>query len=366
MKFVCDRDTFAKEIAIAQDIIASRNALSVMSNVYLEVLDSKLYIKATDAKVGFETEIPISESEPGSVTVFCDKLLAITNSIPEGDILFEQHESSIEIRPRSKNVRFQLKTIAGDKLPEIPRIDEKFYFPILAHDLRTMISQTLFSVSNDETRFFMNGVFMEKLPDGELAMVATDGRRLAFISTQEADIPDFQSAIIPPKVLSVLLKRAPDEGQILMALNDKNVFFRFGTYLLTSYLIEGKFPNYQKVIPRDHRFNFIVDKDELQAALRRVSLFVEKSNKVIFKISSKGLVLESEQMELGAAREELACEYEGDDVVILLSLRHLEDPLRVMDSEKLAIEFSSPSRAVTLRPEPASNYFHIIMPMQQP
>jgi len=99
-----------------------------MSNVYLEVLDSKLYIKATDAKVGFETEVPISESEPGSLTVFCDKLLAITNSIPEGDMLFEQHESSIEIRPRSKNVRFQLRTIAGDKLPEIPRIDEKFYF----------------------------------------------------------------------------------------------------------------------------------------------------------------------------------------------------------------------------------------------
>jgi len=164
----------------------------------------------------------------------------------------------------------------------------------------------------------------------------------------------------------VLLKRAPDEGQILMAFNDKNIFFRFGTYLLTSYLIEGKFPNYQKVIPKDHRFKFIVDKDELQAALRRVSLFVEKSNKVIFNISTKGLVLESEQMELGAAREELACEYEGDDVVILLNLRHLEDPLRVMDSEKLAIEFSSPSRAITLRPEPASNYFHIIMPMQQP
>jgi DNA polymerase-3 subunit beta len=366
MKFVCDRDTFAKEIAIAQDIIASKNAFSIMSNVYLEVLDSKLYIRATDAKVGFETEIPISESEPGSLTVFCDKLLAITNSIPEGDMSFEQHESSIEIRPRSKNVRFQLKTIAGDKFPEIPRIDDSHYFPLLAHDLRAMISQTIFSVSNDETRFFMNGVFMEKLPDGELAMVATDGRRLAFISTQEADIPDFQSAIIPPKVLSVLLKRASDEGQILMAINEKNVFFRFGNYQLTSYLIEGKFPNYQKVIPKDQRFKFVVERDELQAALRRVSLFVEKSNKVIFNVSGKGLVLESEETELGAAREELACEYEGDDVVILLSLRYLEDPLKAMDSGSLAIEFSDPSRAVTLRPEPASNYFHIIMPMQQP
>jgi len=89
MRFVCDRDTFAKEIAIAQDIIASKNAFSIMSNVYLEVVDSRLIIKATDAKVGFETEIPISNGEPGALTVFCDKLMAITNSIPEGDMILE-------------------------------------------------------------------------------------------------------------------------------------------------------------------------------------------------------------------------------------------------------------------------------------
>ncbi len=366
MKFTCDRDTFAKEIAVAQDIIASKNAYSIMSNVYLEVIDSKLYIRASDAKVGFETEIPISDGESGSLTVFCDKLMAITNSIPEGDMLFEQHESSIEIRPITKKIRFQLKTIAGDKFPEIPRVEENQYFVLQARDLRRMISQTIFSVSNDETRFFMNGVFLEKTPNGDLAMVSTDGRRLAFISTQEADIPDFQSAIIPPKVLSIILKRASDEGQILMAVNDKNIFFRFGNYKFTSYLIEGKFPNYQKVIPRDQRNRFIVSKEELQSALKRVALFVEKSNKVIFNVSSRGLVLESEESDLGAAREELSCQYEGDDVVIFLSLRYLEDPLKVMDTDALAIEFSDPSRAVTLRPEPASNYFHILMPMQQP
>jgi DNA polymerase-3 subunit beta len=102
------------------------------------------------------------------------------------------------------------------------------------------------------------------------------------------------------------------------------------------------------------------------SALRRVSLFVERSNKVIFDISRKGLVIKSEETELGAAREELACEYDGDDVVIFLNLRYLEDPLKVMDSENITIEFSDPTRAITLRPEPASNYFHVMMPIQQP
>ncbi|OQB97050.1 MAG: DNA polymerase III subunit beta [Spirochaetes bacterium ADurb.Bin110] len=366
MRFVCDRDTFAKEIAIAQDIIASKNAFSIMSNVYLEVVDSRLIIKATDAKVGFETEIPISDGEPGALTVFCDKLMAITNSIPEGDMILEQHDSLIEIKTLSRNVRFQLKTIAGDKYPVIPDIEENQYFPLKARDLRKMISQTIFSVSNDETRFFMNGVFIEKLPESELVMVATDGRRLAYISIEEGNIPDFRPAIIPPKVLSVILKRASDEGQIYMAISEKNVFFRFGNYELTSYLIEGRFPNYQKVIPQNQRQKFTVSKNELLSALRRVSLFVERSNKVIFDISRRGLVIKSEETELGAAREELACEYDGDDVVIFLNLRYLEDPLKVMDSENITIEFSDPTRAITLRPEPASNYFHVMMPIQQP
>jgi len=151
-----------------------------------------------------------------------------------------------------------------------------------------------------------------------------------------------------------------------MAISEKNIFFRFGNYQLTSYLIEGRFPNYQKVIPQNQRQKFSVSKDELLSALRRVSLFVERSNKVIFDISRRGLVIKSEETELGAAREELSCEYDGDDVVIFLNLRYLEDPLKVMDSENITIEFSDPSRAITLRPEPASNYFHVMMPIQQP
>lgn len=366
MKFVCDRDTFAREIAIAQDIIASKNAFSIMSNVYLETHDSRLVIRATDVKVGFETEIPVSDAEPGALTVFCDKLLGITNSIPEGDLIFEQKDSTVEIRPVSKKIRFHLKTIAGDKFPEIPRIQDERFFPVPAHELRRMIGQTIFSVSNDETRFFMNGVFMEKLEDGTLAMVSTDGRRLAFIASRLGEIPDFPGVIIPPKILSLILKRAPDEGQILVAVNEKNVFFRFGNYLMTSILIEGKFPNYQKVIPHDQRHYFVLSRDELQAALRRVSLFVEKSSKIILHVSSSGMVLESEETELGAAREELSCEYEGEDVTMILNNRYLEEPLKVLDSDKLAIEFTDPTRAVTFRPEPAANYFHVMMPMQMP
>jgi len=132
-----------------------------MSNVYLEVIDSTLIIRATDAKVGFETRIPVSETEPGAITVFCDKLSAIMSAIPQGDITFELHDSTVEIRPISRKIRFQLKTISGDKFPVIPDIRDKTFFGLKAADLLEMISQTIFQCSNDETRFFMNGIFME-------------------------------------------------------------------------------------------------------------------------------------------------------------------------------------------------------------
>lgn len=366
MKFVCDKDTFAREIGFAQDIVASKNAMSIMSNVYLEVKDARLLIRATDVKVGFETEIAVSDTEPGSLTVFCDKLTGTTSSLPEGDIIFEQHDGILEIKPVNRKIRFELRTLSGNKFPELPRADMASYFSVPARDLRRMIAQTIFSVSNDETRFFMNGILLEKLPSGHLAMVSTDGRRLAFIAVQAGNIPDFKSIIIPPKVLSILYRRASDEGMIDIAVTEKNVFFRFAGYEVSSLLIEGQFPNYQKVIPREQRYHFTVKKDEILSALRRVSLFVEKSNRVILNLTRNGLVMESGEAELGGAREELACEYEGPDVVIHLNYKYLEEPVKVLEGDTLAIEFTDPTRAVTMRPEPASDYFHIVMPMQQP
>ena len=175
MKFTCEKNTFSREISFAQEIIASKNALSIMSNVLLEATEGSLTLKATDIKVSFECYSSYT-IEQGSVTVFCDKLSGILATIPDGDISLEQDDSKVIIKPTFKKVRFQLKTISSGKFPELPEISNESFFSIPAKEFKEMASQTVFAVSDDETRYFMNGVYMEKRSGG-LVFVATDGRR---------------------------------------------------------------------------------------------------------------------------------------------------------------------------------------------
>jgi DNA polymerase III subunit beta len=365
MKFTCEKNAFAREISFAQEIIASKNALSIMSNVLLEAQEGSLSIKATDIKVSFETAIPVDTAEAGSVTVFCDKLSGILASIPEGDIDVEQDDSKVLVKPTFKKVRFQLKTISSEKFPELPEAPDGAFFSVPAKDFKEMINQVVFAVSDDETRYFMNGVYLEK-SDAGLVMVATDGRRLAFVKRDlEGTIPDFKGVIVPPKVLSLVSKRAADEGLIEIAVTEKNIFLRFGSYKISSVLIEGQFPNYQKVIPEKQKNLVTVKRMELLDALRRVSIFVEQKSRRTFLGLSNGLiVLSSEESEIGTAREEIPCTYEGPEVTIALNYKYVEDPLKVMSTENVTLEFTEANRAITLSPDPKTYFFHIVMPMQ--
>lgn len=365
MKFTCEKNAFSREISFAQEIIASKNALSIMSNVLLEATEGSLSLKATDIKVSFETLIPVDTKESGAITVFCDKLSGILASIPEGDIDFEQDDSKLIVKPTFKKVRFQLKTISSEKFPELPEAPEDSFFSIPARDFKNMVSQVIFAVSDDETRYFMNGVYLEKF-DGGLVMVSTDGRRLAYVKKEiDAEIPNFRGVIIPPKVLNLVAKRSSDEGLIEIGVTDKNIFFRFGSYKVSSVLIEGQFPNYQKVIPEKQKYKINIGRLELIDALKRVSIFVEqKSRRTFFTLSTGLLVLASEESELGTAREELPCDYEGPEVTLALNYRYVEDPLKVMSTDMINLEFTEANRAITLSPAQDADFFHIVMPMQ--
>jgi DNA polymerase III subunit beta len=365
MKFTCEKNSFSREISFAQEIIASKNALSIMSNVLLVASEGSLSLKATDIKVSFETVIPVDTVEAGAITVFCDKLSGILATIPEGDISIEQEESRIIVKPTFKKVRFQLKTISSEKFPELPEAADSEYFSIPAKAFKEMISQTIFAVSDDETRYFMNGVFIEKVPGG-LVLVATDGRRLSYVKKDfDARIPEFKGVIVPPKILGLVLKRAPDEGMIDIAVTEKSIFFKFGATKISSILIEGQFPNYQKVIPESQKNAVTLKRLDLLDALKRVAIFVEqKSRRTFFAISEGLIVLSSEESDLGTAREEFACDYSGPDAIIALNYKYVEEPLKVMGGESISIEFTEPNRAITISPKPGEDYFHVVMPMQ--
>jgi DNA polymerase-3 subunit beta len=228
-----------------------------------------------------------------------------------------------------------------------------------------MISQTVFAVSDDETRYFMNGVYFEKAED-RIVMVATDGRRLSYISKiAKTEIKDFAGVIIPPKILNIIIKRAGDEGLISISVTDKTIFIKFGSYNLSSVLIDGQFPNYRKVIPDDLINVLSVNRKEMLDALRRVSLLVEqKSHRVYLGISPGSMSVYSEESDIGTAKEDIPCKYEGEEASIALNYRYIEEPCKVMIDEEISIRYKDTTKAIIIEPVPPKDFFHVVMPMQ--
>ncbi len=365
MKFTCSKEILLKEIAIAQEIISSKNAISVLSNIYLEADGGSLTIKATDMKVNYQTSVPVNVIESGSTMVYGDKFFAIISSFPHDEIEFSKKDMNAVIKPINlKKPEYKLKIINSEKFNDFPAADTTF-FEMPIKDFKEMVQQSVFAVSDDETRYFMNGVYLEKAED-KLNMVATDGRRLAFISKQAGNgIEDFSGIIIPPKILNIVVKRSGDEGLINISVNNKFIFINFASYQFSSVLIEGAFPNYKKVIPETQEFSLVVKRDEMLNALRRVSLMVEKkSHRIFLGVSSGRMAVYSEESEIGTVEDEIPCQYDGEDITIALNYRYMEEPFKIMTDDDIKIRFTSAVKAITIESVPAKDFFHIVMPMQ--
>lgn len=364
MKFTFDRDAMIKEIAVTQEIISNKSPISILSNILLIAENNTLTIKASDSSVNFITKIPVDIHEEGTTTIFCDKFMSILSALPSGEVEFDQKDIIVTIKPAAKKVKFQLKSMASDKFPEIVSSEGVQFYEVPSKDIKEMIAQTIFAVSEDSNRYFLTGVYLEKIED-KLVMVATDSRRLSYIEKEIAqNINDFPSAIIPTKVLNSVLKNAPAEGNVYFAVVDKMIFIKFGNYEYSSILVEGKFPNYHRVIPENQTSYFIVDKKEMEAALKRMTILMDKKvARVIFKIQPGVLTLISPESNLGNADEEIPCQYDGPEVTMAFNYIQIEEPLKVIETERITFEFTESPKPITIKSNPESDYFHIVMPM---
>ena len=373
MKFTFDKDAMIHEISIAQEIITNKSPVSILSNILLIAENNSLTIKATDSTVKFTTVIPIDIEEEGRTTLYCDKFMSILSSLPAGNIDFIQEDIGIVIKPVTKKIKFQLKSQASDKFPEIGTSEDIPFFEVPADEFKEMIKETAFAVSEDRNRYFMSGVYFAK--DGEsLTMVATDGRRLSCDSKNDFDVPDFQAAIVPTKILNCILKNAPDEGNIQVAVIDKSIFVKYGNVEFSSVLIDGQFPNYKKVIPENLTNSFAVNKDDLEAALKRTIIMIDKKVcRLLFKISSGILQIISPESDIGTADEEIPCRYDGPDASMYLNVNYISEPLRVINSEYIVFNFNineskgsdevNITKALIMKADKDCDYIHVIMPM---
>lgn len=366
MKFSFNRNALINEIAIAQELISTKNADSIVSYISLATDGNLLIIKAVDSQMNFQAKIPVETEEEGNAVVYCPKLMSILSLIPDGDVTFEvQSKDNLQIaliKHSVKKIRFSLKCKDTEQFPEIEKFGDVEFFDVPSKEFKEMVAHTAFATGNDETRLAMTGVYFEKDND-KLVLVATDSGRLAYEAKPLlAEVEKFNSLIVHPKILNIVAKHSSDEGTISIATTEKNIIFKFSNYILSANLIIAKFPNYKRVIPESLPSKFQVQLSEFASAIKRISVMSDQV-RIFFDITPGVLSIHSTS-EMGEAREEIPCQYAGENVTIAMKTKHVEDAIKVMDSDDVVFEFIASDKGVLVRPEPAASYLNIIMPMK--
>ena len=364
MKFVFDKKTLVDEISVAQKIIATKNNATVYSNVYLEAGDNVLTIKAADSRGTFQTKIPVETVEKGSAMVFCDKLMSILASIPDGEAEFSLQEKDAVVKSLMVKLKYKLKSMLTDIYPDFVSVDDKSFFSVPAKDFKEMVKKTSFAVSVDTVRYFMTGVFFEK-KDNKFVLVATDGRRLSFSAKEVPDLGDFTSVIVPAKVLNIVIGELSDEGSVDIAITEKNIFFKYGNRIFSANLIDGQFPNYNRVIPASHTGEFVVSKKEIDKAVKHISVMTDKVQKILLGVNSGVCSISSVSEDFGEAKEEIDCQYTGEEFTFAINSKYLADFLKVALDEDITFEFTDELKAVVLKQKSSEDDIYIIMPMQK-
>lgn len=371
MKISVEKKDLLNVIARAQNIVEKRNTMPILVNVLFEAKDSGLRGFATDLEVSLTDEIPAQVKSPGRVAVNAKSLFEIIKELPEGKIELERKENNW-LKITQNRAVFNIVGISPEEYPVFPTFTTQEFVKIAANVWAEMIEKTIFAVSTDETRYHLNGVFLEvKIEEGgaNYRMVATDGHRLSLIDRKIPQVPSRagnQGVIIPRKGLHEIRKLLENvEDTVELAIEGAQLIVRHGRTVLMVRLIEGKYPNYQQLIPQNLKEHFLVPREALLYSLKRVSLLSNaKSKGVTFSLSNGRMEVTSNNPELGDAKEELEIDYKGRDVRIGFNARYVLDVLSVIQDEVIRFEFNDQLSPGLIKPHQDSSYTCVVMPMR--
>jgi len=371
MKLVVEKKDLLNVIARAQNIVEKRNTMPILVNVLLDADSQRCRGFATDLEVSLADEIPAMVQSPGKVVVNAKSLFEIVKELPDGKIELERKDNNWLKITQNRSV-FNIVGVSPEEYPVFPTFVTQEFVKIDRAVLSEMIEKTLFSVSTDETRYHLNGVFLEIRNDKTspvYRMVATDGHRLSMIDRSiEGGLSKNanQGVIIPRKGLHEIRKLLDHvEESVEIAIEGAQLIVRHGSTVLMIRLIEGKYPNYQQLIPKELKENFLVQREALLSSLKRVSLLSNsKSKGVTFTLSSGKMEITSNNPELGDAREDLEVDYKGKDMRIGFNARFVLDVISSMTDDVVSFEFNDQLSPVLLLPHQDRSYTCLIMPMR--
>ncbi len=366
MKFTITREQLHEGLGAVAAAVPSKTTLPVLANILLEATKDGLRLSGTDLDIAVGTTVPASVDQEGAITLPARKLIELVRELPSAGIRFTtQGEQRVTIEcGRSK---FKLLGLPREEFPAFPQVTFDAASRTTARDLQKLVAHVAFAASTEESRPILNGVLWQLTTD-RMRMVATNGHRLAKMEVPLQGATEPAELIVPPKALEQLRKLFGPDDEIEIGRSENHLGFRSATTQVFTRLIEGPYPNYEQVIPRENDKTATCEKAALMSALRRMSIVAsDQTHRIRMSFGDGSCKLSVTTPDLGEAQEELTVTYEGEPLDIGFNANYLLEVLKYMPTEEVRLTFKAPERAATVEPvgwdDPAA-YLTLVMPLR--
>lgn len=372
MKFKINRDHFSNGLAQVLNVVGSKATMPILSNVLIEAEKDHITLTTTNLDLGIRCKIKAEVKETGAVTLPVKRLATIVRELPNVDVGFDGSPNH-QVKLTSGGSNFRIMGIGKEEFPPLPEFGDEKSFTLEQAELTSMLKSVSYAQSSDETRYILNGVYFN-FKDGKLSLVATDGRRLALIS-KEMEVPAASSGsiILPAKTVGELLRMLDKGEKLKISFNDRRAAFQINTdrdtsglvdsIYLYSKVVEGNYPNYNQVIPKETHQRIKLERELFQQCVHRAALVCsEKSNSVKIKLSSNLLEITAQSPDFGEAHESMAIAYSGPELQVAFNPQFIMDPLRALTKDEVFFEVKdevSPGVFKTL-----DSFICVIMPVR--
>ncbi len=365
MKFSINKDDILRELQLLQGIVEKRNTMPILANILINATENEIEIIGTDLEVGLKTHFPAQIEETGSITISGKKLFEIVRSLAEEQRVLFNEGKDLVMEIISGESEFKVLCLPKEDYPQVPepKFEKNIVLPL--EKFKDMIDRVYYAITQEQ-RYYLNGALM-LLMDNQMELVSTDGHRLAYtkLAIEGQKVENEIRTIVSKKTLNELRKF--EDETIEFDLDENNLFFHIRNRTLISRIIEGKFPNYEAVIPKENPHVLRISREKITNATRRVSLLsTERSRGIKFSIEQNQIKLFSSNPEIGEARDKVDVDYKGEEMEIGFNSQYLLDFLTAVKSENVLLELKDENSAVLLKPEADDdiNYLYVLMPMK--
>ena len=373
MKFSIDRSALLMALQHVHSVVERRNTIPILSNVLIEAKEDGVYLTATDMDIAVIEKVDMEKSEIiqlGTITTSAQMLYDIVRKLPENIKVELLSEKNDRLGIKASSSSFALNCLPSEDFPSISEEDFKHSFDIDAIDLIRLIDKTSFSMSSEETRYYLNGIYLHSIKEGEinkLRTVATDGHRLSRVDMSLPDGADgIPGVIIPRKTIMEIRKLLEDHtGNISLSLSDTKIRLSFNNVILTSKLLDGTFPDYSRVIPEKNEKLVTIPNQLISEAVDRVStVSTDKTRAIKININKATLIISATNPDKGSASENIDIDYDGDEVEIGFNSKYVLDVARQIKGKDIIIKLSDAVSPTLVYDKDDKEVLFVLMPMR--